>query len=138
MLNALFVCVHNAGRSQMAAALFNHLCQRKGLPFRADSAGTAPGNAVNPAAVEALRELGIELSQAKPKALTQELADSAERIITMGCGVDAESCPAKFLVTEDWGLDDPAGLPIETVRRIRDEIRARLEALIAELEGNDR
>ncbi|MFN3682620.1 MAG: low molecular weight phosphatase family protein [Fimbriimonadaceae bacterium] len=138
MLNALFVCVHNAGRSQMAAALFNHLCQRKGLPFRADSAGTAPGNAVNPAAVEALRELGIELSHARPKALTRELAESAQRIITMGCGVDAESCPAKFLVTEDWGLDDPAGQPIETVRRIRDEIRARVEALIAELEGNDR
>lgn len=134
MLNALFVCVHNAGRSQMAAALFNHLCHQRGLPFRADSAGTAPGSRVNPAAVEAMRELGVDLSQARPKPLTQELADAAERIITMGCGVDAEACPAKFLVTEDGGLDDPAGQPIETVRRIRDEIRNRVEALIAELE----
>lgn len=138
MLKALFVCVHNAGRSQMAAALFNHLCQRKGLPFRADSAGTAPGSRVNPMAVEAMRELGIDLSKARPKPLTQELAEAAERIITMGCGVDAEACPAKFLVTEDWGLDDPAGQPIETVRRIRDEIRTRMEALIAELEANRR
>ncbi len=138
MLKALFVCVHNAGRSQMAAALFNHLCVERGLPFRSDSAGTAPGAAVNPAAVEALRELGIDLSLARPKPLTQDLADSAERIITMGCGVDADACPARFLVTEDWGLDDPAGQPIETVRRIRDEIRERVLALIAQLESENR
>ncbi|MCX7800846.1 MAG: arsenate reductase ArsC [Fimbriimonadales bacterium] len=135
MLSVLFVCVHNAGRSQMAAALFNHLCSQRGLPFRADSAGTHPAERVNPAAVEALRELGIDLSAERPRQLTQSLADSAGRIVTMGCGVDATACPARFLVSEDWGLDDPAGQPIETVRRIRDEILDRVERLIRELEA---
>jgi arsenate reductase len=83
--------------------------------------------------VEAMAEIGIDMSAAQPKQLSQEMVDEAARIITMGCGVDAEACPARFLVTEDWGLDDPAGQPIEVVRRVRDEIARRVAALLDEI-----
>ena len=135
MIDVLFVCVHNAGRSQMAEALFNAEAARRGLPFRAASAGTIAGKAVNPVAVAAMAEMGINIADAKPKAVTQRMADDARRIITMGCGVDAEACPARFMVTEDWGLDDPAGQPIEVVRRIRDEIAHLVSGLLDELEA---
>lgn len=127
----LFVCVHNAGRSQMAEAILNHLATAEGHSIRAESAGTLGGTRLNPQAVEALEEIGIETAGLIPKLLTQEMADRADRIISMGCGVDAEACPARFMVTEDWGLDDPAGQPIETVRRIRDEIMVRCRELLA-------
>ena len=100
----LFVCVHNAGRSQMAEALFNASAAKLGLPVRAASAGT-----INPTAVQAMAEIGIDMSGARPQQLTQGLVDQASRIITMGCGVDADACPARFLVTEDWGLDAQPG-----------------------------
>ncbi len=132
--SVLFVCVHNAGRSQMAEALFNQLASEKGLSVRARSAGTVAGSEVNPAVVAAMAEVGVDLSAARPKQLTQEMADGAKRIVTMGCGVDADACPARFLVTEDWGLDDPAGRPIEVVREIRDEIARRVAGLLRELE----
>lgn len=135
MRTILYVCVHNAGRSQMAEALTNHLARLRGLPVQAMSAGTVAGERINPAAAEAMREIGIPMDGQHPKQLTQEMVDAAHRIITMGCGVDAAACPARFLVTEDWGLDDPAGQPLETVRRIRDEIRGRVEALLDELEA---
>lgn len=137
MKTVLFVCVHNSGRSQMAEAFVNKLSMERGLPVRAVSAGTVPGTQINTAAAEAMREVGIPMDGHHPKLLTQEMADSADRIITMGCGVDASACPARILVSEDWGLDDPAGQPLDVVRRIRDQIRERVEALLSELGGED-
>jgi arsenate reductase len=135
MKTVLFVCVHNAGRSQMAEAFVNKLAAERGLPVRGESAGTEVGERVNPLAVQVMAELGISMEGQKPKQLTQELADASDRIITMGCGVDAASCPARIHLSEDWGLDDPAGQSIERVREIRDQIRSRVEELLAEGEG---
>jgi arsenate reductase len=134
MKTVLFVCVHNAGRSQMAEAFLNTLAIQRGLHVRALSAGTVAGEEVNPAAVAVMQEVGISLAGRKPKPLTQAMADSADRIITMGCGVDADVCPARIHLSEDWGLDDPKGQPIEKVRAIRDEIKTRVETLLAEIE----
>lgn len=135
MKTVLFVCVHNAGRSQMAEALFNDAAKRKGVDAKGLSAGTRAGQAVNPQAKQAVEELGISMQDAQPKQLTPELIKEANKIITMGCGVNAAECPAGFLVTEDWGLDDPAGQPIEIVRAIRDQIRAKIDILLEELVG---
>lgn len=131
-MKVLFVCVHNAGRSQMAEAFFNHAARANGLEVVAASAGTLGGGTLNPTVMEAMREVGVPLDGHFPKALTQEMAESADRIISMGCGVDAEACPAKFLVAEDWGLDDPAGQPIERVREIRDQIRERVANMMGD------
>jgi arsenate reductase len=134
MKTVLFVCVHNSGRSRMAEAFFNRLARGKA---RGLSAGTQPADKVNPVVVEAMREAGIDIRAAKPKALTMEMVGQAERMITMGCGADAAgACPASFIETEDWKLDDPEGKPLEDVRRIRDEIQARVEALVDEMAGN--
>jgi len=134
MNTVLFVCVHNAGRSQMAEAFLNHLAAARGAQVRAMSAGTLAGDRISPASVEAMREIGIPMDGQVPKQLTREMVGLAERVITMGCGVDADTCPARFLVTEDWGLDDPAGQPIEKVREIRDDIGRRVEALLDEMQ----
>ena len=134
MKTVLFVCVHNAGRSQMAQALVNHLAQKQGLPVRAISAGTMPGTQINPQAVEVMREMGVSMDGQTPQLLTDELAKTADRVITMGCGVEAEMCPARVRpLMEDWGLDDPKGQPVETVRVIRDQIAAKVEGLLAEM-----
>jgi len=130
----LYVCVHNAGRSQMAEAFTNAIAVKMGLPFIGISAGTFEGKTLNPAAVEVMKEAGVSLDGQAPKLITQEMVDSSDRIISMGCGVDASACPARFLLTEDWGLDDPAGQPVEKVRQIRDQIRAHVEALLSELQ----
>jgi arsenate reductase len=130
----LFVCVHNAGRSQMAAALFNALARERGLDWTAESAGTEPAEGVHPEVVAAMAELGIDLSGARPRLLTNEDVEAADRVITMGCEVDAGVCPAVFIKdVEDWGLPDPKGRPLEEVRAIRDEVRRRVEALLDEL-----
>ena len=129
MLNVLFVCTHNAGRSQMAEAFFNQMAKGKAKGF---SAGTQPADKVNPIVVEAMREVGLDVSNQKPKMLTFEMVESADRVITMGCGVEGV-CPASFVPTEDWELEDPEGKPIERVRQIRDEVKARVEGLIKEL-----
>ncbi len=129
MKRVLFVCVHNSGRSQMAAAFMEY--HAKGA-VAVDSAGTVPSDAVNPVVVAALKEKGLDISKGKPKLLTQEMADAADRIITMGCSIE-ETCPATFVLTEDWGLDDPAGKAIEQVRAIRDEVQVRVKRLLAEL-----
>ncbi len=124
----LFACVHNAGRSQMAAAWFNRLAD----PHRAQavSAGTAPGSAVHPEVVSVMREQGIDLSGSQPRLLTDDLAGSAELLVTMGCG---EVCPTvPGLARLDWSIADPKGLPLPEVRAIRDEIRARVLALLRE------
>lgn len=133
MKTVLFACVHNAGRSQMAAAWFNALCDP--AQARAVSAGTAPGARVHPEVLDAMREVGIDLSDQRPRFLSDELAGAAELLITMGCG---EACPAvPGLRRDDWPLEDPKGKPIERVREIRDEVRARVLALLAS-EGWDR
>jgi len=122
----LFICVHNSGRSQMAEAFFNSLAPEG---MSAISAGTQPSQELNPVAVEVMAELGIDISSQRPKLLTPEMIASADRVISMGCGV-AESCPVGLTMAEDWLLDDPAGQPIEKVREIRDQIRCRVEALL--------
>jgi len=114
----------------MAKALFNHLAKELGVDARADSAGTAPGAQVNPLAVEAMNRAGIPIENESPKRLTAEMARSADHMITMGCGVDSDACPAGTFFTEDWGLDDPAGQPVDRVMEIRDEIRRRGESLV--------
>jgi arsenate reductase len=130
MQTVLFACVHNAGRSQMAAALFGVLADP--ARARAISAGTEPGAHVHPEVVAAMREVGIDLAGAAPRRLKRELAAEAALLVTMGCG---EACPAvPGLRTEDWPLEDPKGKPLERVREIREEVRARVRRLV-EREG---
>lgn len=122
----LFACVHNAGRSQMAAAWFNALSGPE--KARAVSAGTEPGTRVHPEVVAAMREVGIDLEHARPQLLTDDLARSALLLVTMGCG---EACPhVPGLLRDDWPLEDPKGKPIERVRQIRDQIRDQVGDLI--------
>jgi arsenate reductase (thioredoxin) len=128
MANALFVCLHNAGRSQMSQALFERAA---GERHSARSAGTTPGERVHPEVVEAMNELGIDLSGRRPKALTREDAEWADVVVTMGCGDECPYVPGKRYV--DWDLPDPKGQPLEAVRRTREEIARRVEALLAEL-----
>ncbi|MEI8002230.1 MAG: arsenate reductase ArsC [Actinomycetes bacterium] len=124
----LFVCVHNAGRSQMAAALLAH---HAGDRIRVRSAGSAPADAVNPVALAVLAELGLDAGAEVPKLLTHEAVEGADVVITMGCGDACPVFPGKRYL--DWALDDPAGLGVEAVRPIRDEIDRRVQALAAEL-----
>ena len=129
MTTVIFACVHNAGRSQMAAAFFNALADPE--QARAVSAGTQPGDRVHPEVMEAMREVGIDLIAARPRKLTDEMAQQAQWLITMGCG---DQCPfVPGLKREDWPLEDPKGKSPQRVREIRDEVRARVEALIAQL-----
>jgi arsenate reductase (thioredoxin) len=133
MTTVIFACVHNAGRSQMAAAFFNQLADPGRA--RAVSAGTQPAGRVHPEVVVVMREIGIDLSSAQPRRLTDELAAAAQLLVTMGCG---ESCPVvPGLRRQDWNLPDPKGQPIERVRAIRDDIRAHVERLVA-AEGCER
>jgi len=134
MKNVLFVCVHNAGRSQMAEAFFNRYAS--GFA-EAASAGTMPAGSVSPEAAAVMKEKGIDISSQQPKMLTAELLDRADRVVTMGCGVEGV-CPSVLVPAEDWGLDDPAGQPIEKVREIRDSIEARVKHLIEELREEGR
>ena len=131
MQKIIFACVHNAGRSQMAAAFFNELADHS--KATAVSAGTEPGLRVHPEVLSVMQEVGIDLNNAKPQKLTQELADGASLIITMGCG---DKCPyVPGLRRDDWPLRDPKGLPEEEVRAIRDDIKTRVSKLIkAEME----
>ena len=131
MRTILFVCVHNAGRSVMAEAFLNLAAGGRAV---AVSAGTVPQEAPHPEVVDAMRELGLDVSNHRGRLLTDDLVRSAERVITMGCAVDAEACPAVLYANvEDWGLDDPKGQDPDTVRRIRDEIRSRVTELLREL-----
>lgn len=128
MKTVVFACVHNAGRSQIAAAFFGSIASP--ILARAVSAGTQPGDRVHPEVVDAMREVGIDLSDAKPRLLTDELAAGATLLVTMGCG---EACPAvPGLRRLDWPLDDPKGRSPADVRRIRDEIRARVANLVVD------
>ncbi|QKV93002.1 arsenate reductase ArsC [Streptomyces sp. NA02950] len=130
LASVLFVCVHNAGRSQMAAGFLTALA---GDRIEVRSAGSIPADQVNPAAVEAMAEVGIDIADHKPKILTTEALQASDYVITMGCG---DACPIfpgkKYL---DWALEDPAGKGVEAVRPIRDEINTRIQALIAEIDA---
>ena len=137
MKKVIFVCIHNSGRSQMAEAFAKKLGEGKII---AESAGTAPGGTLNPQAVAAMEEIGYDMSGYYPKVMTPEMIESTDKVITMGCGVNLDDiehggavCPAVFVESEDWGLDDPKGQPIENVREIRDLIKTRVEKLIEEM-----
>ena len=110
----------------MAAAFLEKLADGR---VEVDSAGTQPSDAVNPAVVEVMKEKGIDVSDNKPKLLTQDMVDKSDKVITMGCAID-ESCPAVFVPSEDWGLEDPRGQPVDVVRRIRDQVEERVRAMI--------
>lgn len=126
--SVLFVCVHNAGRSQMAAGFLRDIA---GDRIEVRSAGSMPADQINPIAVEAMSEVGIDITAEQPKVLTTEAVQASDVVITMGCGDACPFFPGKRY--EDWKLDDPAGLGIESVRPIRDDIRARIEQLVSEL-----
>jgi arsenate reductase (thioredoxin) len=126
----LFVCVHNAGRSQMAAGLVKLRSEGR---IHVRSAGSDPGETINPAVIEAMDELGVDMSEEFPKPLTDEVVRAADVVITMGCGDACPILPGKRY--EDWVLDDPAGQSLDAVRRIRDELDGRVQRLIAELLG---
>ena len=126
--SVLFVCVHNAGRSQMAAGFLTHLA---GDAVEVRSAGTAPADEVNPAVVEAMREVGVDLSAETPKVLTTDAVQASDYVITMGCGDECPFFPGRTYL--DWVLADPAGQGVEAVRPIRDEVRRRVEDLLAQL-----
>jgi arsenate reductase (thioredoxin) len=129
MKTIIFACVHNAGRSQMAAAFFNALADPS--KARALSAGTQPGARVHPEVLTVMQEAGIDLSSAKPTLLTDALAKDAHWLVTMGCG---EACPhVPGLLRDDWPLEDPKGKPLERVREIRDEVKARVSAFLKRL-----
>jgi len=130
MANALFVCLHNAGRSQMSQALFERAAQGR---HSARSAGTTPGDRVHPEVVEVMNELGIDLSEKTPKGLTTADAEWADVVVTMGCGDKCPYIPGKRYI--DWDLPDPKGQPIEAVRATRDEIERRIGELVGELDA---
>jgi protein-tyrosine-phosphatase len=130
MATVLFVCLHNAGRSQMSQALFE---RSAGGRHSALSAGTTPGERVHPEVVEAMRELGVDLADRRPCALTQELAEQADVVVTMGCGDECPYIPGKRYL--DWDLPDPKGRPLYEVRATRDDIARRVEGLVRELDA---
>jgi arsenate reductase len=129
MATVLFVCLHNAGRSQMSAALFERAA---GGAHTALSAGTTPADSVHPEVVEVMRDLGVDLGDRRPRLLTRELAEQADVVVTMGCGDECPYIPGKRY--EDWDLPDPKGRPLAEVRATRDEIARRVAALVDELE----
>ena len=130
MATALFVCLHNAGRSQMSQALFERAA---GGRHTALSAGTTPGDRVHPEVVEVMRELGIDLAGRTPRGLTRELTEQADVVVTMGCGDECPYIPGKRYV--DWELEDPKGRPLDEVRATREDIDRRVTALVGELDG---
>jgi arsenate reductase (thioredoxin) len=127
----LFLCVHNAGRSQMALGWFNHLAEGRAIAW---SGGSEPSSEINPSAIAAMAEVGIDITDEYPKPWTDEIVRAADVVVTMGCGDACPLYPGKRY--EDWELDDPAGQSVEAVRPIRDEIRSRVEALLASLQGS--
>ena len=129
MARVLFVCVHNAGRSQMSSALFNRMATGR---HEARSAGTSPGERVHPQVVEAMKEVGIDLSTVQPRKLTSQLQEWADLVVTMGCGDECPFIPGKRYL--DWELADPHDLDVEQVRVLRDEIESRVQALVHELD----
>ena len=132
MANALFVCLHNAGRSQMSRALFERAAEGR---HGADAAGTQPAERLHPTVVEAMAEVGIDLAHRQPQLLTREMAEQADVVVTMGCGDECPYIPGKRYV--DWDLSDPAEMTTEEVRELRDDIARRVDALLDELDTAD-
>lgn len=130
MVKMLFICVGNSGRSQMAEAFAKKLGAGKMV---AESAGTKPSAFIDPTVAAVMKEIGYDLGGQHPKALTMEMVDSADRIFSMGCGAEEGTCPVTFVPSENWELEDPKDQPIEKVREIRDQIRRRIERLVADL-----
>jgi arsenate reductase len=130
MANALFVCLHNAGRSQMSRALFERAAYGR---HAAEAAGTQPADHLHPAVVEAMAEIDIDVSRRRPQLLTREMAERADVVVTMGCGDECPYVPGKRYV--DWDMQDPKDMPIEEVRELREEIAGRVRSLITELDG---
>jgi protein-tyrosine-phosphatase len=129
MSHVLFVCLHNAGRSQMSRALFERASEGR---HGSEAAGTQPAERLHPAVPEAMAEIGIDLSERRPQLLTREMAERADVVVTMGCGDACPYIPGKRYI--DWDLEDPEGMPIEQVREMRDDIAARVQALVRELD----
>jgi arsenate reductase len=132
MANALFVCLHNAGRSQMSRALFERAANKR---HAAEAAGTQPADRLHPTVLEAMAEIGIDLSGRVPQLLTREMAERADVVVTMGCGDECPYIPGKRYI--DWDLQDPKDMPIEEVRELREQIAGRVGALVADLDGGD-
>ena len=132
MIKVLFVCVHNSGRSQMAEAFFNRYAAGEALSY---SAGTRPASHVDHNVVEAMREIGIDISRQVPKVLIPGMIEDADKVVTMGCMAD-EVCPAMFIPTEEWRIEDPEGQSIEKVREIRDEIETRVKDIVQKMSVN--
>ncbi len=133
MASALFVCLHNAGRSQMSRALFERAAGGRHV---AEAAGTQPAESLHPAVVEAMAEIGIDVADRVPQLLTRAMAERADVVVTMGCGDECPYIPGKRYV--DWDLQDPQKMPIEEVRELREDIARRVEALVLELDQGDR
>ena len=129
MKRILFVCVQNSGRSQMAEALLNHMANGKAIGY---SAGTSPAEQVNPVVTQVMDEIGISMKDHRPKSLTPDMLQDMDLIITMGCSAEGV-CPASFVLTDDWNLEDPKDKPVEEVRKIRDEIKRRVAILVRDL-----
>ena len=132
MAHALFVCLHNAGRSQMSRALFERACEGR---HSAEAAGTRPADRLHPAVVEAMAEIGIDLSERRPQLLTRAMAERADVVVTMGCGEECPYVPGKRYL--DWDLEDPKDLPIEQVREMREDIALRVQTLVRELDDQN-
>ncbi|MCL6519782.1 MAG: arsenate reductase ArsC [Armatimonadetes bacterium] len=139
MKKVLFICIHNSERSQMAEAFAKKFGKGKII---AESAGTSPAKTINPSVVQVMEEIGYDMSGHYPKVLTPDMIKSADRVITMGCGVNMDDsgrngavCPVVFVESEDWGIKDPEGQPVEKVREIRDQIKAKVKKLVEELTG---
>ncbi|OJU80610.1 MAG: heat-shock protein HtpX [Solirubrobacterales bacterium 70-9] len=130
MANVLFVCLHNAGRSQMSRALFVQTASQR---HSGEAAGTQPAEKLHPTVVEAMEEIGVDVSGRRPQLLTREMAEWADVVVTMGCGDECPYIPGKRYL--DWGLQDPKDMTIEEVRELRDDISDRVDALLVELEG---
>jgi arsenate reductase len=133
MANVLFVCVHNAGRSQISRALFERAAAGR---HAADSAGTQPEEALHPEVIEAMAEIGIDLRRRRPQLLSREMAEWADVVVTMGCGDECPYIPGKRYV--DWDLEDPGGMSVEEVRALREEIARRVQGLLSELDSGGR
>ena len=134
MNRVLFVCVHNSGRSQMAEALFNRSARERCIDARAESAGTYPADRVNSKVAQVMSEIGIDISESKPRRLTDDMVAATDEIVTMGCAMDAGQCPSVRLEEiVDWQLEDPSAMDIEAIRGLRETIRQNVESLLDDI-----
>ena len=134
MNRVLFVCVHNSGRSQMAEALFNRIARKRGVEAHAESTGTDPAERVNTKVAQVMSEIGIDISESKPRRLTDDMVARSDEIITMGCAMDSEQCPSiRLEKVVDWQLRDPSVMDIDDIRRLRETIRQKVESILDDM-----